>query len=123
MVKAKLSVQRMGPFKILRKVGRGAAYELDIPSHYRIHPVISVMHLEPAPAAESDPYMWVPVPIEPIVRKEGEELWEIESVLKRREVGRGRKRRVGYLIRWKGWSEDHDQWVNEKEIGEKPTLG
>jgi hypothetical protein len=71
--KGKLAAQRLGPFKILRKVGRGAAYELALPDHYRIHPVISVIHLEPAPAPDSDPFHRESPPIEPIVNEVGED--------------------------------------------------
>lgn len=49
----KLSKIREGPFKILRKVLL-LAYELELPKSYRIHPVISVIHLKQAP--ESDEY-------------------------------------------------------------------
>jgi hypothetical protein len=46
-VARKLGPQRVGPFSILRKIG-SLAYELDIPDKWKIHPVISVSHLEPA---------------------------------------------------------------------------
>jgi len=42
----KLSPQRVGPFEILRKVGR-LAYELRIPKTWKIHPIISIVNLEP----------------------------------------------------------------------------
>jgi len=48
--KQKLAQQRVGPFKILEVVGKGKAYRLQLPPHYGIHPVISVVHLEPSPA-------------------------------------------------------------------------
>ena len=37
----KLSQQRMGPFKILERIGQ-LAYRLELPERYKIHPVISV---------------------------------------------------------------------------------
>jgi len=52
----KRAQQRIGPFKILKIVGKGKAYRLQLPPHYGIHPVISVIHLEPAPIPGSDPY-------------------------------------------------------------------
>ena len=44
----KFSHQREGPFKVLERVG-SLAYRLELPPVYRIHPVISVAHLEKLP--------------------------------------------------------------------------
>jgi hypothetical protein len=90
--KGKLPPQRMGPFRILQKVGRGAAYEFELPTHYRVHPVLSVVHLEPAPAPNTDPFSRETPPVVPIVNEAREEEWEIEAVLKKCTVGRGRKK-------------------------------
>jgi len=45
--KQNLAPQRIGPFKILEVVWKGKAYRLQLPPYYRIHPVISIIHLEP----------------------------------------------------------------------------
>ena len=50
----KVANQQARPFKILRRVSN-LAYKLDVPSHWKIHPVISVTQLEPAPKGD-DPY-------------------------------------------------------------------
>ena len=55
-VKHKLGAQRMGPFRIIEPVGRGAALRLELHPTFAGHDVISVMHLEPAPAPGSDPF-------------------------------------------------------------------
>src|SRR6202023_644812 len=44
--KSKLGDQRVGPFTVLEKVG-SLAYRLDLPTEWRIHPVVSVAQLEP----------------------------------------------------------------------------
>jgi hypothetical protein len=44
----KLSEQRSGPFQIVRRIRR-LAYELKLPPRWKIHPIISVAHLRPAP--------------------------------------------------------------------------
>ena len=51
----KLGQQYVGPFKVLRRVGR-LANELEFPPHWRIYPVITVAMLEPAPAPGTDPF-------------------------------------------------------------------
>ena len=38
---------KIGPFKVISKV-RKLAYKLNLPPHIKIHPVVSVIHLEPA---------------------------------------------------------------------------
>lgn len=47
-----LDVIKVGPFKVIEKVGK-LAFRLELPPHMKIHPVISVVHLEPA---VPDPY-------------------------------------------------------------------
>jgi len=84
--KQKLAQQRVGPFKILEVVGKGKAYRLQLPPHYGIHPVISVVHLEPSPAPGADPYNR-PVPTNdaaPVLGPEGDPKWEIEAIVNRR---------------------------------------
>ncbi|KAJ5654644.1 hypothetical protein N7490_001647 [Penicillium lividum] len=43
----KLGQRYVGRFKVLKRIGR-LAYKLDLPPNRKIHPVISVAHLEPA---------------------------------------------------------------------------
>ena len=50
----KLSQQYVGPFRVMEKIGR-LAYKLEIPAHWRVHPVFSVAQLEASPK-ETDPY-------------------------------------------------------------------
>ncbi len=51
----KLTQQYIGPFQIIKKVGR-LAYKLDVPSDWRIHPVFSMAQFEPAPDPAKDPF-------------------------------------------------------------------
>jgi hypothetical protein len=41
---------------------------------------------------------------------DGEEEYEVESILKSRRYGRGRK--VQYLVKWKGYADSDNEWVN-----------
>lgn len=50
----KLGHRYVGPFEVIAKVGK-QAYQLDIPGHWRVHPVFTVAQLEPWPAG-ADPY-------------------------------------------------------------------
>jgi hypothetical protein len=109
--KAKLGLQRVGPFTILEKVGP-LAYKLQLPADWRIHPVISVAQLEPA---KDDPFSrdtTAPPPVD----VDGEEQWEIGAIVRSELRGRGRNRRTHYLVRWKGYGPEVDSWIPVEEM-------
>ncbi|POS82631.1 hypothetical protein EPUL_004731, partial [Erysiphe pulchra] len=51
----KIEQQSAGPFKIIERIGR-LPYKLELPPAMKIHPVVSIAHLEPAPNPNSDPF-------------------------------------------------------------------
>src|SRR5712671_5492080 len=51
---------------------------------------------------------------------EGEEEWEVEQILGKRHLGRGKK--LQYLVRWKDYSPAHDQWVDKSDITAKELI-
>ena len=96
-----LSLIRQGPFKIIRKVGK-LAYKLDLPSHIKIHPVISIAHLEPA---TEDPYNRKHPKPGPILVG-GEDQYTVSKVVDhKKQAGK-----LFYRIRWMGYSESEDTW-------------
>jgi RNase H-like domain found in reverse transcriptase/Reverse transcriptase (RNA-dependent DNA polymerase)/Integrase zinc binding domain/Chromo (CHRromatin Organisation MOdifier) domain len=98
---SKLSTIKMGPYPIKRRIGE-LAYELDLPAHTRIHPVISCIHLE---QYVEDPYQReIPNPTPVIVDREQE--WVVEKLVKER--GPATKREI--LVKWKGFSEEDSSW-------------
>ena len=112
-------------FEVLDRVGK-LAYRLDIPTESRIHPVISVAHLEPAPEGD-DPWEREPTSNEHLPttdeRFPEDTVYEVERILAKRVVNApGRPRRDGtrqqitkYLIRWKDQSARYDCWVREED--------
>jgi hypothetical protein len=112
----KLAIQRCGPFKVVKKVGN-LAYRLELPEDMKIHPVISVAQLEPAPVGP-DPYDR-PKPDHPPSVETGSsddwESWEIESLLDRRtkRLAHG-KTKTEYLVRWKGYGPEYDKWYKKE---------
>jgi len=116
--KQKLAQQCIGPFKILEIVGKGKAYKLQLPPHYGIHPVISVVHLESGPAPGSDPFKR-PVPTNdaaPVAGLEGDPEWEIEAIVSKRMSRKGHKKKTEYLVRWKGYGPEWDSWYAEDDL-------
>ena len=53
----------------------------------------------------------------PIVIDESEE-YEVERILQHREL-RGKTQ---YLIRWKGYDQSEDMWLDEQDLGNAPDL-
>jgi hypothetical protein len=74
---------------------------------------VSVSQLEPAPSS-SDPFDHTVPPPPPPVDVDGEEEFEIDTILE--SMIRGRKKNLHYLVRWKGWSPEHDSWIPVSEL-------
>ncbi len=85
LINRKFSKQRLGPVKILEKIGK-LAYRLKIPSSWKIHPVVSAIHLEPAPIGQ-DPYQREERQSGPIEDATGQkDIYEVEKVLVKRSI-------------------------------------
>ena len=106
----KLHNQRVGPFKILEKVGR-LAYRLDLPPLMKMHPVVSVAQLEPA-RSTPDSYERAQQPPPPVEEDGLTDLYEIETLLDKR-VSRGK---VQYLVKWKDCGNEHNAWYDVEDL-------
>lgn len=118
----KWSQQRVGPLSIVRRVGE-LAYELNLPTHWRIHKVISVAHLFRIPQG-ADPYgRRIPQPGRVIVQGDNDDWvsYEIEQLLNRRVNRAGGRPVLEYLVRWKGFSAVHDQWYPRELLMQNAT--
>ena len=108
----KIEQQFAGPFRVLERIGR-LAYRIDLPpSMSRIHPVISIAHLEPATDPETDPYHRER---HPAVNLDATKT--VDRILRRRSI----TRRNGistyqYLVRWTGLGVEYDEWVSFMDI-------
>ena len=101
---SKISPIMHGPFPIKRKVN-DLAYGLELPESMHIHPVISVVHLEPH--VPDDWQRVLPEKPDPVI-VDGEEQFEIEKIL-RQSVDK-------CLVRWKGLNEE--TWEPVKNLQE-----
>ena len=110
----KYSNQRVGPFKVLEKVGK-LAYRLQLPPNMKIHPVISVAQIEPAVDPTEDPYHRLPPPPGPVEEEDDNPvnpLYEIERFLDK-EPGKDR-----YLVKWKGYGHEYNAWYPLHALGD-----
>jgi hypothetical protein len=106
----KLDHKWLGPYIINKVVSRNA-YGLKLPASFgRTHPVFSVVLLRPH-KEDPIPERHNPPPPPPIV-KDGIPEYEVERVLDSR-LFRGR---LEYLIRWKGYGAEEDQWRPAKDV-------
>ena len=106
----KLDHRMFGPFVVLRKIGR-AAYELQLPERWGIHPVFNVGLLEPY-REDASGQRTKEVPVPDIV--DNEPSYVIEGVLDSRWYG-GTKQKfpqrfVQYLVAWEGYGPEENSW-------------
>lgn len=110
---------RGGPYTITRKV-TSLAYELNfnkVDPNHRVNPVVSIQYLLPFDC-DNDPFGRQLPPPEAIAydsdstAPSGDEHFEVEKIVDRRVVLRGRKRTpvTEYLVRWRGYAANEDQW-------------
>lgn len=107
-----LTQQYVGSFRISERVGR-LAYKLAILDDWRIHRVFSVAQLEPAPKPSNDLFRRLHPHHPPAIFVNGNtdtlKSFEIDCLLNKRTIKRGRGLRVQYLVRWTGYGPEWDK--------------
>ena len=104
----KIAPKRQGPFLIKEVLGP-ITYRLELPKQWKIHDVFHASLL--SPYVETETYGEnFPQPPPDVVN--GEEEWEVESILKHK--GAGNRRR--YFVLWKGYSLAEASWEREEDL-------
>ena len=106
----KLAPKRYGPFKI-GKVLSPITYQLELPLQWKIHDIFHADLLTPYHETELHGPNFTRPPPDLI---DGEEEYEVEEILQSWRFGRGCK--VQYLVRWKGYPESENQWVDWDDL-------
>ena len=106
----KLAPKRYGPFKI-RKVLSPITYQLALPPQWKIHDIFHADLLTPYHETELHGPNFTKPPPDLI---DGEEEYEVEEVLQSQKFGRRGK--VQYLVKWKGYPESENQWVDWEDL-------
>jgi transposase InsO family protein len=108
----KLQDRRVGPFKILQKIGR-SAYKLQLPPGWtNISNVFNENLLTPyTPPEASHQTRPAPPPPEMV---DGSERFEVEEILDSRRRGKG----IQYLVKWKGYPPEENTWEPPSNLAE-----
>ena len=113
---AKLAPKRHGPFKI-KKVLSPITYQLELPAQWKIHDIFHANLLTPYHETKLHGANFIRPPPDLI---DGEEEYEIEEILQSRKFGRGCK--VQYLVKWKGYPDSENQWVDWDDLHAEEAL-
>ncbi|CAK9779336.1 unnamed protein product [Cutaneotrichosporon oleaginosum] len=98
----KLAPRYIGPFQIIKQISP-VNFQLDLPPSIKIHPVLHVDVLKPAPTSTIPGRVQTPPP--PDIVDDTEE-WEVQEILDTRRDARRTRDPVKYLVRWTGYSDD-----------------
>src|SRR5882672_9920837 len=109
----KLRPKRYGPFKITEVLGP-TTYRLELPAQWKIHNAFHGSLLLPYYETKEHGRNF-PEPAPDLI--EGQPEWEVEELLDSRRY----RRKLQYLIRWKGYSDAHNSW-EPKEAINAPVL-
>ena len=107
---AKLVPRRHGPFPI-NQVMSPVTYRLKLPKQWGIHPVFHTDLLTPyhKTVLHGDNYQRPPPDL-----IDGEEEYEVEAILDSRKFGRTKRQQ--YLVKWKGYPDADNQWLNKDDV-------
>ena len=108
----KFNERFIGPYRIMRVINKNA-YELELPASMKIHAVQNVSLLKRYKDGSAS-FPDRPQPLtrpEPVaVEDSGSPAWEVERILDHRHIGRTGKKRLQYLVEWKGYPISEATW-------------
>jgi hypothetical protein len=107
---AKLAPRRHGPFKV-KQVMSAVNYRSELPTQWSIHPVFHIDLLTPyRETIMHGPNFTRPAP----ESVEGEEEYSVEKILDSWQFGR--RQRLQYLVKWEGYPDSDNMWVDKDDV-------
>ena len=104
----KLAPKREGPFTIT-EVLSPLNYRLQLPTSWKIHPVIHITLLSPYKENATHGTNYLSPPPDLI---DGEKEYELEAITSHKRQGRGHV----YLVKWKGYPTADNTWENKRNL-------
>jgi len=101
----KLNWKRLGPFKVVKRIGL-QAYKLALPaSMCYIHDTLHISLLDPVKSTPIPPHGLPAAPPAAYI-KDNQEYFKVQDILNSRRT----RNRLEYLIKWKGYPDSDNSW-------------
>jgi hypothetical protein len=104
----KLSPRRYRPYKVLKRMSP-VTYHIQLPGTMRIHPVFHVDLLIPHHETEAYGEQYTQPP--PVLI-DGEQEYTVEEII----ADRTHRHKRQYLVKWEGYPDSENSWVNKKDL-------
>ena len=105
----KLAPRRHGPFKVIQ-VMSPVNYRLELPTQWSIHPVFHIDLLTPYRETITHGANYLCPPPDLVDNEE----YEVEKILDSRLFGR--RKRLQYLVKWAGYPDSDNMWVDKDDV-------
>jgi len=106
---AKLQAKFVGPCSVIQVINP-VAYKLKLPDALsRLHPVFHISLLQPWRNDKEFPDHVPTAPLPAVY--ENDDQYYVEALLDKRVTYASRRTTIQYLVRWKGYGPEDDQWV------------
>jgi Reverse transcriptase (RNA-dependent DNA polymerase)/RNase H-like domain found in reverse transcriptase/Integrase zinc binding domain/Chromo (CHRromatin Organisation MOdifier) domain/Retroviral aspartyl protease len=106
----KLLPRWVGPFNVSTVISK-VAMRLDLPTEWKIHNAFHVSLLKPYERHSR----CQPLPV-PLRFEEGAPVFEVDRILEMRTVKRGKRTSKEYLVKWLGFTQEHNTYEPEANL-------
>jgi hypothetical protein len=110
----------VGPLKVKEVRAHGNALVLELPELWKAGDCWNIKYIKPFVVSAKFPRDEVAQP--PAMMVDGEEQWEVEQIQDARVTGPGGKEKTQYLVKYKGWGPEHNQWLREEDLSFAPEI-
>ena len=115
----KFMVRYDGPYTILEAWPETSTYHLDLPESSARHPVFHAALLRPFVANDDSLFpSCAHAQPGPVVTEDGVQEWYVDKILDRQRRGRGYR----YLVCWRGYGPEHDEWLPGAQVADLEAL-
>ena len=113
----KLNPKYCGPFRITEQINP-VTFRLELSQPLKSHGIHNAFHSSRLVPYKPDLFERNPKPLVPLLFDDGHEEYEVESILTHRR----RRGRLKYLVKWKGYADHENSWVNKNGLDNAQEL-